>query len=273
MTSEQIQIRQLMEEDLLTAASLSQLAGWNQTPGDWQRILCYEPEGCFCAVVEGQPVGTVTTTTYGTRLGWIGMMLVHPNFRRRGIATELMRRGMGYLQEKGVRCLKLDATPEGCPVYERLGFHAEWDFSRWERPGPEESPLPVSSSPFPFPGELDQQAFGADRSLWIRAVSADSYFVTLEEGYGMIRHGRLADYLGPVVAKDARRAREIVVELLAASSRRIFWDIPGPNQAAAAMARDLGFEPVRSLLRMWTGEQLVSGLPEYQYGLVDPATG
>ena len=84
-----IEIREMKSGDLVAADSLRNLAGWNQTATDWNRILNYQPNGCFVAVNADRIVGTVTTTCYGQKLAWIGMMLVHPDFRRRGIGTHL----------------------------------------------------------------------------------------------------------------------------------------------------------------------------------------
>ena len=123
-------LRRMTQTDVPAADELRQLAGWNQTPSDWNRLLRLEPQGCFVAVENGRVDGTVTTTTYGQTLGWIGMMLVHPNHRRQGIATLLMREALAYLQNTKVRCIKLDATPEGRLVYEKLGFAAEWTLTR-----------------------------------------------------------------------------------------------------------------------------------------------
>jgi hypothetical protein len=38
---------------------LRRLAGWNQTPADWRRMLCLEAEGCFLTLPGEQVVGTV----------------------------------------------------------------------------------------------------------------------------------------------------------------------------------------------------------------------
>ena len=78
-------LRLMSESDLSFADSLRAGAGWNQTPQDWQRLLALEPEGCFVAQWNDLLAGTVTTTRFGTKLAWIGMLLVHPQFRRRGI--------------------------------------------------------------------------------------------------------------------------------------------------------------------------------------------
>jgi len=60
-------------------------------------------------------------------------MLVHPEHRRIGIATRLMSRALEYLQQRQVGCIRLDATPVGRPVYEKLGFISEWQLQRWQR--------------------------------------------------------------------------------------------------------------------------------------------
>ena len=124
-------IRPMLLSDVSSALALCRRAGWNQTEADWRRILMYEPEGCFVALIDEQVAGTVTSTSYSTDLAWIGMMLVDDSYRRRGIATQLMMTCLRFLQSRRVRCIKLDATPLGEPVYKKLGFRSEWNFHRW----------------------------------------------------------------------------------------------------------------------------------------------
>jgi predicted N-acetyltransferase YhbS len=112
-------LRRMTEADLPGADELRRLAGWNQTAEEWRRSLSLEPEGCFVALQDGKVAGTVTTITYGRALAWIGMMLVHPDHRGRGIGTGLMQQALKYLQDRGVKCIKLDATPAGQPLYEK----------------------------------------------------------------------------------------------------------------------------------------------------------
>src|SRR5690348_1859424 len=107
--------------DLLGALGIGERAGWNQTEADWQRLLALSPEGCFVATSSGELAGTVTTIQYGRSLAWIGMMLVDPRFRRRGIATALMDRAIAYLRERRVETIALDATDAGRAVYTSLG--------------------------------------------------------------------------------------------------------------------------------------------------------
>ncbi len=95
-------IEPLTLDDVDAAMQLVAAAGWNQTPADWRRVIAYQPPGCFKAVLDGRLVGTVTSTSYGQRLAWIGMMLVDPSMRRQGIGRSLMQRVVAWLESQPV---------------------------------------------------------------------------------------------------------------------------------------------------------------------------
>src|SRR4051812_295102 len=100
MQDSPIEVGLLFESDIRAAMRLKEAAGWNQTEADWRRLLSLEPNGCFAAVKDGRVVGTTTTTTYGNELAWIGMVLVDPEQRRQGIATQLMKVALEYLKAR-----------------------------------------------------------------------------------------------------------------------------------------------------------------------------
>lgn len=272
----QIALRPLAVADIPLVDEFRQAAGWNQTRQDWERFIRQEPEGCFLATWNGIPAGTVTTITYGQKLAWIGMMLVDPDYRRRGISTVLMQRALTFLKGRGIHCIKLDATPAGEPVYQKLGFQPEWELQRWVRVASETCVKSTHKDGCSVLEEnllLDLEAFGADRSRWLTKLWNQSCVQATTAGYGLMRNGVVADYLGPVIARDEATAAEIVKQLLCRSECQVYWDIPCPNNAAARLATSLGFVPVRRLLRMWTGQELICGRPCLQYGICDPATG
>jgi predicted N-acetyltransferase YhbS len=283
MSPHRIAIRPLTHADIPQAMQLVASANWNQTPRDWQRMIDSEPEGCFKAVLEpatGAPqlVGTVTSTTYGTELAWIGMMLVAAEQRRQGIGRLLMQRVINTLHQRQVRTIKLDATPAGKPLYAQLGFQCEHDFQRWSRPAQGtsgRSPAPTTSGEFECArwAELDRAAFGVDRQAWLRRLASDCQVVERSSGFGMCRSGRVASYLGPVTATDTAAAAELIDALIADRSATWIWDVPPANPAAAVLARERGFEPVRELTRMWLGQPLEARAPQCLFALSDPATG
>ena len=272
-----ISIKRLATSHIPPALRLCRGAGWNQVEADWQRLLAYEPCGCFGALRGSKLVGTITTTTYGQELAWIGMMLVHPEHRRQGIATALMKKAIDTLRNRNVECIKLDATPEGESVYSKLGFQTEWYFHRWKRnaiDGAEsfsrthvETSLPTTLR------NVDFEAFGTNRSRYLNALCRDSVVVVKDSGFGMLRTGELATYLGPVCAANPNTARSIIEELVNGSLHSMFWDIPHSNAMATELAVNFGFEPVRTLKRMRLGQIAKSPKLEYQFALAGPATG
>ena len=94
-----IRLRTMHDEDLVFANEVRDIAGWNQTMTDWRRFMALEPKGCFIAEWNGEPAGTATTTCYGKDLAWIGMVLVHPDFRRRGLGNALLDHCITYLRD------------------------------------------------------------------------------------------------------------------------------------------------------------------------------
>jgi len=283
-----LRLRLLEADDLAFADSLRALAGWNQTPHDWRRFLALEPNGCFLADWNGVRVGTATTTVYGSPLAWIGMVLVHPDHRRCGIGRALLERCIGYLRERGVGCIKLDATPAGRKVYDGLGFQEEWTLTRWQRPdSPWRSIAPAAeiidareADPLEIE-RLDVVAFGVSRRELVRRladVSRRALVLKSKEGrvvaHGMLREGASALYLGPVVGASSDAGLPVVEQLLNSSSgRKVIWDIPDANTAVVAWAKQHGFIEERTLTRMYLGENRAAGVPGMQLAIAGPELG
>lgn len=283
-----LRVRTMLPADLPFADSLRALVGWNQTLADWQRFLRMEPQGCFLAEWDGAPAGTATTVVYGPDLAWIGMVLVHPEYRRRGIGGSLLLTCIEHLQVLGVRCIKLDATPEGRPVYEKVGFRDEWTLRRWEADLP--SPAPRAPDArirawaevgAPLLDLLDAQAFGVSRRELMIALVGQSHSALACEsrpgtpsGCGMLRQGARALYLGPISATSAEAGIALIGALTGQGrAGRVFWDIPDPNTAAVGWAERHGFNVQRVLTRMWLGDNRRPGNPQQQFALAGPEVG
>lgn len=286
-----LRLRCLARDDLAFADTLRAQEGWNQTLRDWERVLAMAPAGCFLAEWEGKPAGTATTTIYGQELAWVGMVLVQAGFRRRGIGRALLEHCLGYLRGRGVRCIKLDATPKGKPIYESLGFREEWTLRRWERErrseqGESESTSSESGNAhvaeLSAVAPLDTEVFGVERSTLLNALAQSGPFqmernsAGAASGFGMWRPGARASYLGPIVASSAVVGEKLVEGLLGAAEAdgaRTFWDLPDCNQAAVACAARHGFRVQRELTRMVLGENTNPGTPERVWGLAGPEVG
>ena len=115
-------------------AALVREARWNQLAADW-RIFIARGRVYAVQTDEGRIVATTATLPYGSRFAWISMVLVAGEFRRRGLATRLMRWAMDDLAAARLVPV-LDATPDGREVYRRLGFQDSWGFQRLARREP-----------------------------------------------------------------------------------------------------------------------------------------
>ena len=235
-------LRALVREDVPAVVELAWNAGWNQAPADWQRMVELEPGGCFCIEAGGQIVATATLLCFGTELAWLGMVLTHRDHQRRGYARRLCEATLEVADARGVRCVKLDATDQGRPLYQSLGFVDEQPIERWRR---EEVPATTACPRVPFDAALDREAFGADRSRFLASL-----------GWSSNREGYRAHYLGPVVTRDRSYAAKVIPEIVNSVARPWFWDLLPNQEHAAAIAEDLGFTPVRRLTRMVRGRQI-----------------
>ena len=119
--------------------------------GDWpddafQRHMLSEesfrPERLFFAVTDtGRPVataGALKKLPHGDRTGYLHMLAVLPEFRRRGLGTALLRRCLVYFREQSWRDAVLDTEAsrrEAIRVYLAGGFvpapEIEEDVTNW----------------------------------------------------------------------------------------------------------------------------------------------
>jgi len=277
-------LRLMTSADIAAGMRLKDIAGWNQTSTDWERFLRASPEGCFVAEVDGKVVGTATTMVYEGRLAWIGMVLVDPDYRGRGIGTELLEKTIDYLDARRIPTMKLDATPQGKPIYARLGFAAEYEIERWElRRAAEAATAPAASAPAGLEEILrvDREIFGADRGDLLRSLDREAPEFTLMTsspghltGYALGRRGSHADHLGPWMARDEASARDLLDRFLRCSGREtVFVDCLKENPCTRQLVRSRGFEFSRPLTRMYRGPNTHPGQPELLCAALGPEFG
>lgn len=255
------EMRRLRTEDISIAAQLSAQAGWNQTEEDWHTLLQLSPEGCLAMEVDGRLAATTTLLCYGRRLAWIGMVLTSLEYRRRGLARTLLANALEQANKMGIETIKLDATDQGKPLYERFGFHGEQKIERWSRPGESSARLSAGRTNVEEPWrDSDSRVFGADRSDLLNRLAQRNPPRSISQSYLFSRPGRVSAYLGPCVCENPDTARRLIGECVQNTRHGWFWDLLPRNQEAVALARDLGFSPQRHLLRMARGKELLENV-------------
>ncbi|MBX9595354.1 MAG: GNAT family N-acetyltransferase, partial [Roseomonas sp.] len=171
--------RDATPQDLPRAAALSARIGWNQLPADWRVFL---DQGAVRVLDDGDDAclaASAATLPCGADLAWISMVLVRPDRRREGLATQLMRWAIDHAARP---CLMLDATPAGREVYRRLGFRDVFGFARWTLPalphGDAMRPLahgdamrPLAEADWDWILPLHDHVFGAPRAALLRGFA------------------------------------------------------------------------------------------------------
>lgn len=293
-----LHIRAMTLVDVSIGMHLKEMAGWNQTEEDWHRFLRASPDGCFIGEWNGHAAGTVATVVYGDVLAWVGMVLVDPQFRGQGIGTALLTTALNHLSGKKVPCVKLDATPQGRPIYERQGFRVEYEIERCLLERPNGAGAAVGDSKRTKAASLagievlenevfenilamDREVFGADRGDLLRSVAsgAPEFVIAAKrgaslDGYALGRKGSVADHLGPWIALNESAARSILEQFLARSRRDvIFVDAVQENPWTPKLLVERGFRNSRSLTRMYRGENKYPGQPKRVCAILGPEFG
>jgi GNAT superfamily N-acetyltransferase len=275
-------LRTMTFEDIPVAMRLKDTAGWNQTAADWARFISASPDGCFVMECHSKVIGTSATIAYDSRFSWIGMLIVDEQYRGQGIGTALLERAIHYLDSQKIPTIKLDATPQGKPLYEKLGFISEYNIERWMI---KSTAKEIAAEIVPVSIEdvlrIDRNVFGANRSELLRSLAQEAPHLTLIDqqdrkitGYSFGRLGSRADHMGPWVARDEGAAERLLNSFLLRSSRElIFVDCLRLNPWAVPLVKSRGFEFSRPLTRMFRGANEYPGQVELLCASLGPEFG
>jgi len=275
-------LRRLAEADLDSACALSAAAGWNQTAEDWRIFLRFGQ--AWGIEAEGRLAATVAVLPHGPAFASVAMVLTLPGHRRRGYATTLLSHALAALASTGHRAV-LDATPLGQPIYARLGFAPFWTFRRWRLLAggdPVAGVRPLEPDDWPGIVALDGAASGMQREGLLRAIAARIPSLGRVaapagriEGFALVRDGRLAPQIGPVIARDAACAQRLIAASVASlpAGEAVVIDLRDAWPGLLEWLAGRGAQPVRSFLRMAIGADALPGESALIFAPIGPEFG
>lgn len=259
--------------DIPLGLRLARQAGWNQIEADWRRFLAMQPDGCFVGELGGAPVATTAAFIFGP-VAWIAMVLVDADSRRKGIATTLLKHALDFLDNHGVKTVRLDATAAGQPVYEKLGFAPEYPLTRYQgtasevgRASPHDTPRRAGTLALPSSiaeiAAFDHRMTATPRERMLARLFEESPDLTRIlhrdgqlEGYVTGRRGANATLIGPCIATAWAGPTLLGETLSLCSSQPVFLDIPQDNAPAIEIAEKHGLSIQRHFVRMCRGERI-----------------
>jgi GNAT superfamily N-acetyltransferase len=270
------------------ALALSTRIGWNQARPDWDYMLA-AGEGAGLLAPDGTLVASAMALPYGA-FAWICMVLVDPDYRRRGLATRLMDVIVAR-QEAAGRVPGLDATPDGREVYRRIGFeeHYRSDRYRAERVDLEAADAsdlpgvtirPLKDDDLPALTAMDRGVFGGDRGKLLahllRRVPGAPHGAWRggePAGYVFAREGREAHQIGPLVAEAPYIAIALAHAALGAIAGPVYLDAPDAQGAFVSWLKARGFAQQRPFFRMYRGRARGFDDPARIFAIAGPELG
>lgn len=250
---------------------LSARAGWNQTIDDLTAISSLDSKGSLLATVAVDGIeialGSGIAAPVGPNRSWIGMILVHPEVRRQGIAAAIMQTLILHarLHQRNA-ILGLDATPSGGEVYRRLGFVESFAIQRCSlqliRRVGDQPALEIR------PGTSNERTGYrvlrglADHSTVFKLLSKlpetkniMAFELSQPVGLIMSRPGRIKPYIGPLMADRSEIANWLLHAVLdhwyAQGYTEVFMDIPTCHLTENGFLTGIGIAPIRRLSRMY----------------------
>ncbi|MBI2750255.1 MAG: GNAT family N-acetyltransferase [Burkholderiales bacterium] len=280
--SEEAHEHSLAARHLAGCLALSKSAKWNQNEADW-RLMLELGRGYGLSLADGTLAASTLTLPYGERFAWVSMVLVLPEHRRKGYATQLLKGALEDLSAEH-RMAVLDATPAGREVYAQEGFRDTWGFRRHAlraSPGADEGAAnlrvaekrvvdinvrPSAEADWEQVLALDAPAFGASRERLLRALARRLPAAALVAeragqfvGFLLGRDGREATQLGPLVARDADAAKALLAAALPRVAPPIYLDVVEREGELRAWLEARGFESQRPFTRMVHGADRAPG--------------
>jgi predicted N-acetyltransferase YhbS len=215
MQQGEIEIQDFGPDHIEGAVALSRQENWPHRPQDWQMALQLS-SGAVALDDQGRVTGTILVTPYGTGCAMINMVIVDRNVRGKGLGRRLMDQAFALA---GDRPLRLVATVDGMPLYQKLGFVPSGTILQHQGKvaelGVPDGVEAAGTSDLPDIKALDRNAYGADREALIDALAERGQFAVIRrngaiEAYAAIRPFGRGEVIGPVIAGSADEARALI---------------------------------------------------------------
>ncbi|MBP8083734.1 MAG: GNAT family N-acetyltransferase [Spirochaetes bacterium] len=205
------------------------------------------------------------------KTAWLGHIIVHHGFRRKGFGSMIVSHLMNLLKEKNIQTVSLIASNDGFPLYQKYGFIKTEDYLSFMRTSETVSETPDCEI-LPFNEKyrdeiysLDETASGENRLSVIKNKLSESFIC--------IRNGALSGYYIPSLDEGLIAAVDAVSGIsLLKYKNPLKITVPEANISAINYALSHGFKEQNRLSRMVFGNKL-NRRPDYIYSRISGYLG
>jgi GNAT superfamily N-acetyltransferase len=286
----QIRLREITSTDLPACHVLSQAVEWPHRLADWE--LAFQCGKGWVAESAGKVIGSALYWQWGSTYSTLGLVIVSPDCQGRGVGKALLNAVLVQLEGTTVR---LHATPEGKPLYEKLGFVTTGSVCQHQHRELPTLAAPMLSGDCQFRrltaenattlAELDALSSGMQRAVLYQALFDAANLPHIEKTLMLTRNGQPAGFsmlrkfgrgytIGPVIADNLDDAKCLVAQLLNESAGQfVRLDVEGAS-GLSEWLEELGLPCVDRPTTMYKqGGPLVSPSGWFNFSLMSQAMG
>lgn len=265
-------IRGMTRAEVIELVGWAAHEGWNPGLHDAEIFWTTDPDAFIAAELDGELIGGGAITSYNGEFGFMGLFIVRPEYRGRGLGHTLWHTRRQRLLDR----LHPGATIGMDGVFDMQSYYAKGGFVFSHRTmrfradigqppaiSPDDDRHLVSLTTVPFDQLLDydRTCFPAPRPTFLKAWITQPTALALGyqyngklSGYGVVRRCGEGCKIGPLFADDAGVAEALYARLAEfAVGGPLFLDAPENNSAAMALVQQHNMTEVFGCARMYLG--------------------
>ena len=268
MNLESIGLKKLNKSDLTTLINWASIEGWNPGRYDAEVFWNTDPNGFYGFYYDDKLIAGGAIISYNKEYGFMGLFIVHKDFRNKGIGKKLwhFRRDCLINRLNTNASIGMDGVLAMQPFYNKGGFNIAYRDERYEF---KSDTIPFSTNvdlinkdDFEKIIEYDITYFGCQRTIflknWLQMPESKAIKYTENNktlGYAVIRKAETGYKIGPLFANNKKIAEELFKSCLSiAPNDSVFLDIPTTNQNAVSLVKKYKGKYVFECARMYYGE-------------------
>ncbi|MGH0941460.1 GNAT family N-acetyltransferase [Bacillus mycoides] len=259
MSELKIRVECLRKGKIEDIVALSSHIGWDYNREEIETIL---HTGIVYGVVNEREelIASAAIILYRETLASIGMVIVHPDYKGRGIGKIITDSCVKSVSTQIP--IMLIATDEGKILYEKLGFRAVSYVSKYicnsynanyHCVGNEEYIVNYEERDLEDIIQIDKDAFGTNREEFLkyRIIQSEQCIVTKDAqqnvlGYGISIQTPENKIIGPIVAKNDKMAMRMVHYLAKGHNGKLRMDVPEGKKDFMKELEIIGFKKVNT---------------------------
>ncbi|MDA1534281.1 GNAT family N-acetyltransferase [Bacillus cereus group sp. TH254-2LC] len=255
----EMRVERLKKENIEDIVALSSYIGWDYNRAEVETIF---NSGIVYGVWNegGKLIASAAIILYGEAFASIGMVIVHPDYKGRGIGKAITSSCMNSVSARTP--IMLIATEEGKPLYEKLGFRSVSYVSKYicnsynaddHCVGNENYMMNYEVGDLEKIIKIDGYAFGTNRKEFLkkRIMQSEQCIVVKDKeqsvlGYGLSIQTPENKIIGPIVAKNDEMAMRIVHDLARGHHGKLRIDVSEGKKDFMKELQIIGFQKVNT---------------------------